>query len=182
MKRVCVFCGSRMGNRPEYRQLAESLGTEIAARGLELVYGGASVGTMGALADAALAAGGAVIGVIPRWMRDREIAHESLTELRCVDSMHERKMVMAMLSDAFVALPGGLGTYDELFEMLTWTALDLHAKPCALLDIHDFFGPLRQAIDRMVDEGFLDAAQRDALILSESADAILTRLAGETSR
>jgi hypothetical protein len=177
MKRVCVFCGSRPGRRPQYAQLAVSLGTELAERGIELVYGGARVGTMGILANATLAAGGRVVGVIPTWMRDRELAHASLTELHDVASMHERKNLMAELSDAFVVLPGGLGTYDELFEMLTWSALDLHRKPCGLLDVLDYFAPLRSAIDRAVDEGFLDGKQRDALIRSESAGELLTRLA-----
>jgi len=177
MKRVGVFCGSRIGARPEYRKLAQALGAALADRGIELVYGGASVGTMGVLADAALAAGGRVIGVIPTWMKERELAHGSLTELHCVDSMHERKNLMAELSDSFVALPGGLGTYDELFEMLTRTALNLHIKPCGLLDVLDFFGPLRGAIDRAVVEGFLDAAARDAIMVSESAFDLLDRLA-----
>src|SRR5262245_7535509 len=139
MKRVCVFTGSSPGARPEYRRAAEALGHELAHRGLGLVYGGARVGLMGMLADAALSSGGEVIGVIPERLKSREIAHGNLTELRVVGSMHERKQQMAQLADAFIAMPGGLGTLEEFTEVMTWAQLGLHRKPCGLLNVHDYY-------------------------------------------
>ena len=141
MNAVCVFCGSSPGARPSYRAAAERLAEAIAVRGLDLVYGGASVGLMGALADAALARGGRVIGVLPRALATKELAHHGLTELLVVDSMHERKAQMAARADAFIALPGGIGTLEEWFEVLTWSQLGFHAKPCALLDADGYFAP-----------------------------------------
>ena len=141
LRRVCVFCGSNVGRDPAYRRLTESLGRTLARRGVGLVFGGGRVGLMGALADAALAAGGEVIGVLPKALMEREIGHRGLTELRIVGSMHERKALMADLADGFVALPGGIGTLEELFEVWTWAQLGLHAKPCGLLDTDGFFAP-----------------------------------------
>lgn len=177
MKRIVVFCGSSPGVRPEYAQTAQAFGALLAERGIGVVYGGASVGMMGAVADGALAGGGEVIGVIPRRLLEREIAHAGLTELRTVDSMHERKAMMADLSDAVVALPGGTGTLDELFEMFTWAQLGLHRKPIGLLDIAGYWERLLAFIDHMVDERFLWAEHRDALLVETDGGALLDRLA-----
>jgi len=163
MKSICVYCGSNSGNKPAYTERAIALGTHIAKQRLQLVYGGGNVGLMGTVANAVLAAGGQVTGVIPRQLADREVAHRGLTRLEIVGSMHERKMRMFELSDAFVALPGGFGTIDEIFEMLTWRQLGIGNKPCAFLDIEDFYAPLIGMIDRMVEERFLHAGQRAEL-------------------
>jgi len=177
LRRVCVFCGSSTGRHPAYRRLAEALGRTLAARGLGVVYGGGRVGLMGALADAALSAGGQVIGVIPQALMDREIGHRGLTELRIVGSMHERKALMAELGDGFVALPGGIGTLEELFEVWTWAQLGLHSKPCALLDTDGFYGPLVAFLDHLVDAGFVREAHRDMLLTAHSPEELLTALA-----
>jgi uncharacterized protein (TIGR00730 family) len=166
-----------MGARPEYADAARSLGRLLAERRIGLVYGGASVGLMGTVADAVLAAGGEVIGVIPRALVDREIAHGGLTELRVVPSMHERKAVMAELSDAFVALPGGLGTLEELFEVWTWAQLGLHRKPVALLNVADFFESLTAFLDHAVNERFLKTLNRSVLITETDPAALLDQLA-----
>src|SRR6187549_1487199 len=147
MMRVCVFAGSSSGSRPEYRTAAEDLGRELAARGIELVYGGAHVGLMGGVADAVLAGGGRVTGVIPKALVDKEVAHTGLTDLRIVASMHQRKALMVDLSDAFIALPGGWGTLDEMFEILTWAQLGLHRKPCGLLNVQKYFDRLLAFLD-----------------------------------
>lgn len=167
MQRICVFAGSNPGVRPEYGQVARTLGEELAARKLGLVYGGASVGLMGILADAALAAGGEVIGVIPHGLFRREIAHKDLTQLHEVHSMHERKALMADLADAFIALPGGYGTFDELFEITTWAQIGLHSKPIGLLNVADYFNPLLNLIAHASREGFIPAFNVDLLIHSE---------------
>jgi len=164
LRRVCVYCGSSPGGRPQYAAAAAELGQAIAARGLALVYGGASVGLMGVLADAALAAGGRVVGVIPQLLSTRELAHAGLTEQHVVTSMHERKSKMAELSDLFVALPGGIGTLDELFEMWTWSQLGLHAKPCALLNIDGYYDALIAFLDHARSEGFVRLTNRAALL------------------
>ena len=173
LRRICVYCGSNPGRDGGYRGSAERLAGLLAARGIEVVYGGGAVGMMGALADAMLAAGGRVIGVIPQALVDREIGHRGLTELQVVGSMHERKMRMAELSDAFVALPGGIGTLEEIIEVLTWTQLGLHAKPCALLDVEGFYTPLRRFLDHAVDEGFLSPAHREMLLVSSDPEELL---------
>ncbi|HXK20798.1 MAG TPA: TIGR00730 family Rossman fold protein [Polyangiaceae bacterium] len=175
--RLCVFCGSSFGSRDAYRAGAEAFGGLLARRQIELVYGGARVGLMGALADAVLAGGGRVIGVIPEALMEREIAHAGLTDLRVVGSMHERKALMASLADGFVALPGGIGTLEELFEVWTWSQLGLHAKPCALLDVDGFYAGLASFMDHVVAEGFLKPAQRQALIVDANAEALLERMA-----
>src|SRR5262249_8036947 len=154
MRRVCVFCGSRSGDRPEYAAAARELGTLLAREHLGVVYGGGHIGMMGVLADAALAAGGEVIGVIPQALVDKELAHAGLTELRVVDSMHTRKAEMEKLSDAFIALAGAFGTADELFEILTWSQLGLHRKPIGLLNTLGFFTPLMQWLHPAVADGF----------------------------
>jgi uncharacterized protein (TIGR00730 family) len=176
MQSVCVFCGSSAGARPEYAEAARRLGAALARRGLGLVYGGGHVGLMGVLADAALAAGGAVVGVIPQALVDRELAHGRLTELLVVGTMHERKALMADRADAFAALPGGFGTADELFEILTWAQLGLHAKPVGLLNVAGFFGPLLGWVDAAVCEGFLRPEHRDLLAVAGEPEALLELL------
>ncbi len=173
MKSVCVYCGSNAGARPAYAQRATAFGELLAREHLTLVYGGGNVGLMGIIADAALAAGGEVIGVIPQQLVEWEVAHRGLTRLEIVANMHERKARMFDLSDAFVALPGGFGTLDEMFEMLTWRQLGLGDKPCGFLDVDGFFEPLVAQLDRMVDERFLHAEQRRDLWHGEDAAALL---------
>jgi uncharacterized protein (TIGR00730 family) len=177
MLTLCVFCGSSAGARPDYLDAARALGRAAAARGIGIVYGGARVGLMGAVADAALDAGGTVTGVIPRALVDREVAHEGLTHLHVVASMHERKATMARLSDAFVALPGGVGTLEELFEVWTWAHLGVHAKPCAVLDVAGFWRPLLAALDHMSAEGFVRADVRGMLLEASDPDDLFARLA-----
>jgi uncharacterized protein (TIGR00730 family) len=174
--RVCVFCGSSPGRGDIYRDAAAGLGRLLAERGTGLVYGGASVGTMGVIADAALAAGGEVVGVIPQQLVDREIAHTGLTELVVVEDMHERKAMMADLSDGFIALPGGAGTLEEFFEVWTWSQLGLHSKPFGLLDVAGFYAPLAAMLDHMVDEGFLRATYRDLVARESDPVRLLDRL------
>ena len=176
MTRVCVYCGSRMGNRGEYRLAARQLGASIAANGLGLVYGGSRVGLMGVLADAALAGGAEVIGVIPAGWMERERAHPRLTELRVVDGMHARKATMAELGDAFVALPGGLGTLEEMVETLTWAQLGMHGKPCGLVSAAGYFDPLLGFLDHAVQEGFLPADNLQRLLVEADAPRLLERL------
>lgn len=173
MKAVCVYCGSNAGLRPAYAERATALGTRLAQEQLALVYGGGNVGLMGIVADAALAAGGEVIGVIPEQLVGWEVAHRGLSRLEVVANMHERKARMFDLSDAFVALPGGFGTLDEMFEMLTWRQLGLGDKPCAFLDVDGFFAPLVAMMDRMVDERFLHADQRRDLWHGDDLDVLL---------
>ena len=173
MQRIAIFCGSASGSRPEYVEAARAMGTALANRGIELVYGGGNVGLMGTLADATLAAGGRVIGAIPQSLLDSEIAHRDLSELYIVSSMHERKSLMAALSDAFIALPGGFGTMDEFFEIVTWWQLDIHRKPCALLNVAGFFDPLLALCDHFVTEGFVRAEQRQMIQVGTEVDALL---------
>ena len=170
---VCIFCGASPGGDVAYRAAAEAMGRAIVGRGLRLVYGGAKVGLMGAVADAALAAGGEVVGVIPEQLVDWEVAHKGLTRLEVVANMHERKMRMFDLADAFVALPGGFGTLDEMFEMLTWRQLGIGDKPCAFLDVEGFYTPLMGMIDRMVEERFLHPEQRNDLWHGDDLDAMV---------
>ncbi len=176
MKRLCVFCGSSNGVNPAFAEAATGLGTLLATRGIGLVYGGGNVGLMGVIADAALAAGGEVIGVIPRSLADREIAHTGCTELRIVDSMHTRKAMMADLSDAFVAMPGGVGTFEELFEAITWTQLGLHRKACGLLNVAGFYTPLAAFIDQAVAAGFIKQVHRAAILVDDNPVRLLDTL------
>ncbi|MEV4599967.1 TIGR00730 family Rossman fold protein [Amycolatopsis sp. NPDC049253] len=180
LRRVCVFCGSSMGFSPAYAEAAAELGKLLAQRGIGLVYGGASVGTMGVVADAALAAGGEVIGVIPEALSSVEVAHAGLTELHVVPDMHQRKAKMAALSDGFLALPGGAGTLEELFEVWTWAQLGLHAKPIGLVDVGGYYSPLVIFSDHMVTEGFLSADYRDLVLVDSDASALLDRFADYT--
>jgi uncharacterized protein (TIGR00730 family) len=173
---LCVFCGSSSGATDAYVDAARDFARASVERGIRIVYGGASVGLMGALADTALSSGGQVVGVMPRSLVDREIAHTSLTELRIVDTMHERKATMASLADAFVALPGGLGTLEELFEIWTWGMLGLHAKPYALLNVSGYYDPLIAFLDHACDEGFVRPAQRAMLVVDDDASRLIDRL------
>ncbi|MBC7988316.1 MAG: TIGR00730 family Rossman fold protein [Luteimonas sp.] len=176
MKSICVYCGSNAGSKPAYSERAIALGTRLAKENLTLVYGGGNVGLMGIVADAALAAGGEVVGVIPQQLVDWEVAHRGVTKLEIVGSMHERKARMFDLADAFVALPGGFGTLDEMFEMLTWRQLGLGDKPCAFLDVDGFYAPLIAMMDRMVDERFLHEDQRRDLWHGDNLDALFAWL------
>jgi uncharacterized protein (TIGR00730 family) len=176
MRRLCVFCGSSTGRRADYASGARRLGAALAGRGLGLVYGAGDIGLMGLLADATLQAGGEVIGVIPQALVDREVAHEGLTQRHIVSTMHERKALMADLADGFVALPGGYGTADELFEVLTWAQLGLHSKPIGLLNTAGYFDPLLMWLDRMVDEGFLREEHRRMLLVEKDVDPLLDAL------
>ncbi|PAU86569.1 TIGR00730 family Rossman fold protein [Pseudomonas sp. WN033] len=171
--RICVFCGSSSGNRPDYLEAANQLGTALAKAGIGLVYGGAQVGLMGEVANAALAAGGEVIGVIPKALVDRELAHEGLTELKVVGSMHERKAMMAELSDGFIALPGGVGTFEELFEVWTWAQLGHHRKPCAVFNVSGYYDKLIDFLDHCVEQGFFKPVYRDMLIVEPSVESLL---------
>jgi uncharacterized protein (TIGR00730 family) len=176
MQNVCVFCGSSAGARPVYAEAARAMGRLLASRGLGLVYGGGAVGLMGVVADAALEAGGTVIGVIPQALADREIAHRGLTELHVVRSMHERKAMMAGLSDAFVAMPGGFGTYEEFFEAVTWTQLGVHRKPCGLLNVDGFYDALIQFIDLAVTDQFIRPSHRATVLADSDPGRLLDRL------
>lgn len=180
MKRICVFCGSSTGFRKEYAEAAEALGKALAGRGCGLVYGAGGVGLMKVLADAALEAGGEVIGVIPQVLYDMEVAHQGLTELKVVSTMHERKALMAELSSGFIALPGGVGTLEELVEMLTWSQLGIHRKPCGLLDVQEYFRPLLSWLERAVTEGFLKEEHGAMLQVASGVEELLDRL--ETCR
>lgn len=173
VKRIAVFCGANTGLRPAFKDAATHLGQRLAARGLGLVYGGASIGLMGAVADGARSAGGDVIGVIPRALMAREIAHPHLADLRVVDSMHERKALMTELADGFIALPGGIGTLEEFFEVWTWAHLGLHAKPCALLNIDGFYDTLHAFIDHVDASGFLRGGVREMVLLDADADRLI---------
>ena len=173
IRSICVFCGASAGGDEAYRRGAATVGATLARRGIRLVYGGGRLGLMGAVADAALAAGGEVVGVIPRGLVDRELAHEGATELVVVETLHERKAEMAVRSDAFLALPGGLGTLEELAEVLSWAQLDLHAKPIGLLDVNGYFGALAVFLDHAVAEGFVAERHRRLLLRETDLDALL---------
>jgi uncharacterized protein (TIGR00730 family) len=177
MRSVCVFCGSSLGADPIYRQAAAALGQEVARRHLRLIYGGGNVGLMGVVADAALAADGEVVGVIPRTLQAREVAHQGLTELIVVETMHDRKARMADLADAFVAMPGGYGTFEEFCEMLTWTQLGIQAKPCGLLNVNGYYDPLLALFDRATDEHFLKSKNRALVLTDTTAAGLLDQLA-----
>lgn len=177
MKSICIYCGSSPGKSPAYLAAARELGRELAARGLRLVYGGASVGLMGAVADAALEAGGKVVGVIPRSLAMRELAHSGLDELFVVESMHERKAKMAELSSGFIALPGGWGTLEELFEILTWAQLGLHEKPCGILNVADYYDHLGAFLEHAFRERFVREEYRPMFMIERQASTLLDRFA-----
>lgn len=174
--RICVFCGSSPGIRPAYKIAAQTLGRRIAERNITLVYGGASVGLMGAVADAALKAGGDVIGVLPEALADHEIAHEHLSELHIVGSMHERKKMMADFSNAFIALPGGIGTLEETFEVWTWSQLSIHKKAIGLLNVDGYYDKLTSFLDHVVTEGFVKPVHRDIMVTDQNPDTLINKL------
>jgi uncharacterized protein (TIGR00730 family) len=176
VRRICVFCGASPGARPAYAESAEELARLLSARGIGVVYGGGGVGLMGKLADAALAHGGEIIGVIPQALVRKEVGHPGVGDMRVVGSMHERKATMAELSDAFVALPGGLGTLEELFEVYTWSQLGLHRKPCGLLDVEGYYESIGAFLDHAVRERFLRREHRSMLLVERTAPALLARL------
>ena len=176
IKRLAVFCGSKLGARPVYAQAATSLGSAMAARGIGLVYGGAANGLMGALAEAVLTGGQSAIGVIPRGLARQEFAHPRLTEAHLVESMHERKAMMSELSDGYLAMPGGFGTMDELFEALTWAQVGLHAKPIGLLNVEGFYDSLLQWVQKGLDEGFVPSTLSTALVVDEEPSTLIERL------
>ena len=173
MKRICVFCGSSPGARPEYVQAVRQLGAILTQRKIGLVFGGGRVGMMGQLAQAALENGGEVIGVIPKELYEKKVAFPGLSDLRVVGSMHERKALMAELSDGFIALPGGLGTLEEIFEIVTWAQLGMHHKPCGLLNVAGYFTPLLAFLDQVAAQGFVDAAYRDMILTAEAPEELL---------
>lgn len=175
---ICVFCAANPGAVPVYRDRAFAFGTLLAERGHRIVFGGGRTGLMGALAEGALMGGGKIVGVMPRHLVEREVAHTGLTELRVVESMHERKTMLSGMADAFIAMPGGLGTLEELFEVWTWGQLGLHRKPYGLLNVNGFFDPLFRFLDHAVAEGFLGAPNRAMLAVDEDADALLEKMAG----
>jgi uncharacterized protein (TIGR00730 family) len=177
INRICVFCGSSPGRQKVYLQAAAGLGTLLAERQITLVYGGGKVGLMGEIARSVMRSGGKVIGVIPRHLVDREVASRDISELRVVDSMHERKAAMAELADAFIALPGGLGTLEELAEILTWAQLGLHTKPTGLLDVGDYYAPLALFFDHMVKEQFVDDGHRAMILIEKDPAVLLERFA-----
>lgn len=176
MKSVVIFCGSSEGNLPTYKEQAYLLGKTLAEQGIRVIYGGAKIGLMGAAADGALHHGGEVIGVIPGFLQTKEVAHESLTDLIVVDTMHERKLKMHELSDGIVTLPGGFGTMEEMFEMLTWAQLGLHGKPIGVLNTEGFYTDLFELADVMVDRGFLKANHRDMLIICDDIHELIDRM------
>jgi hypothetical protein len=176
-KRLCVFCGSSHGGNPAYVDAAINAGAELARRGLGLVYGGGNVGLMGVLADAVLAGGGHVTGVIPEALMAREVGHRGLPDLRVVKTMHERKALMAELSEGFIALPGGIGTFEEFFEIVTWAQLGMHSKPCALLNVNGFYDPLLRLLDHAVQERFVKQKQRDLAIVDSDFPRLLEQMA-----
>jgi uncharacterized protein (TIGR00730 family) len=175
--RICVYLGSSPGNSPVYRNAAEQFGNLLASRGIGLVYGGGMVGLMGVIADAVCAAGGEVIGVIPEALRAREHDHQGISELHVVQTMHERKALMAKLADGFVTLPGGIGTFEEMFEAWCWSQLGYHQKPCGLLDVNGFYSKMSSFIDHVVEEGFLQPRHRAMLLIEKEPEALLDRMA-----
>jgi uncharacterized protein (TIGR00730 family) len=176
MKRICVFCGSNRGVRSEYIEAAQHLGRVLVQRNLSLVFGGGNRGLMGIIADTVLAEGGEVIGVMPQSLVNQEVAHQNLTKMHIVNSMHERKALMADLSDGFIALPGGMGTFDEFCEILTWAQLGIHQKPCGILNVENYFTPLLKMFDHATDEGFLREAHRDLVLESTKPETLLELL------
>jgi uncharacterized protein (TIGR00730 family) len=176
LRRICLYAGSRPGADPAYAEATAKLATHLAERGIGIAYGGASVGLMGVLADAALRAGGEVVGILPRALQAREIGHLELTRLEIVETMHERKARMAELSDAFIALPGGVGTLEEVVEAMTWTMLGIHLKPVGLLNVGGYYGPLEEWMDRSREQGFLRPEHRDLLMSHEDPEELVRRL------
>ena len=175
MKRLCVYCGSSSGGQPDYVRVARQLARSMVNRNIDLVYGGASVGIMGEIANAVLEAGGNVIGIIPKGLFVKEVAHTGITELREVGSMHERKSLMADLSDGFIALPGGFGTIEEIFEIITWSQLGMHRKPCGMLNVCHYYDKLIDFLDHAVSEQFIKTTHRSTILIDECPDALLEK-------
>lgn len=175
-RRICVYCGASQGARPEYMAAAQALGHELSRRGIGLIYGGGSVGMMGAIAEAVHETGGSVYGIIPRPLTPKELSGVSVGELEIVDTMHTRKARMVELADGFIAMPGGFGTFEELFETITWSQLGIHAKPIGLLNVSGYYDPLRQMIDQAIGEGFIRPAYTDLLVVSADPAELLTRM------
>lgn len=180
MKSICVYCGSNPGKRPAYQSAAKNLGVALAKNGISLIYGGASVGIMGLLADTVLAEGGEVIGVMPQALVDKEVAHHGLTELKVVQSMHERKAMMVELADGFIALPGGLGTLEEIFETLTWAQLGFHQKPCALLNTEGYYDHLTRFLAHAVEQRFIKDNYQEILLVDATPEALLASILNHT--
>ena len=176
MNSVCVFCGASPGKRPVYLDAARRVGRTLAARGMKMVYGGGSVGMMGAVADACMEAGGEVIGVITQRLQDLEVGHPGLTQMHIVETMHQRKAMMAELADGFVSLPGGVGTLEEMFEVFTWAQLEIHSKPCGLLNVEGYYDRLYEFLEHVVEERFLLREHGEMLLLGEDIDALLERM------
>ena len=176
-KRLCVFCGSSHGANPAYAEAATNLGGELARRGIALVYGGGNVGLMGVIADGVLAGGGQVIGVIPEALMAKELGHNGVQDLRVVKTMHERKAMMAELADGFIAMPGGIGTFEEFFEIVTWAQLGFHSKPCALLNVNGFYDPLLHLLDHAIAENFVKPTQRELVLVEADFSKLLDRMA-----
>jgi len=176
LKKLCVYCGSSVGKRPEYHEGAKQLAKILVSRGIDLVYGGAAIGVMGIIADAVLEGGGKVTGIIPEDLMGKEVAHQGITELMVVPSMHERKAVMADISDGFIALPGGIGTLEELFEIFTWAQLGFHSKPVGLLNINGYFDNLIKFLDTAVDEQFMNITHRSMLVVEHDPELLIQRL------
>ena len=176
MKNICIYCGSKHGKNEKYSVIAVELAEKLAENNINIVYGGSNIGLMGKIANAALNKGGEVIGIIPKFLVDKEIAHNGLTELIIADSMHERKQIMESHSDAFVALPGGLGTVEEIIEMIAWAKLKLHSKPCAFLNINGYYNSLFNFLDNMVNEGFLDKKIKDMIIIEDDMNRLIKKL------
>ena len=176
IKSVCVFCGSSSGSLPIFKEQATLLGTTLAQRGIELIYGGAHIGLMGAVADGALNAGGRVIGVLPRFLEEKELAHNRLSELILVDTMHQRKSIMNERCDAVITLPGGFGTMDEMFEMLTWAQLGLHKKPIGVLNVNGYYNALNSLTENMVVQGFIQARHHESIIICNDIDTLLMQM------
>lgn len=176
IKRLCVYCGSNSGTLPEYKVGAEKLGHLLVKNGIELVYGGGNVGLMGHIADTVLNAGGKVNGVIPKFLMEKEVGHMEVTNLILVDSMHERKAKMAELSDGFIAMPGGFGTFEEIFEVLTWAQLGMHSKPCALLNIKGYYAKLAEFLDQAMDRQFVKKENREMLLMEEDPEILIEKM------
>lgn len=176
MRRVCVFCGSKVGHNSLYRDAAQTLGKLLVERGLGLVYGGGSVGLMGVIANAVLAAGGEIIGVIPEMLATKELLHTGVQQMHRMQSMHARKAKMAELSDAFIALPGGYGTFEELLEMITWSQLGIHRKPVGLLNVAGYYDPLVQFVDHAIAEGFIKPKHRELIVVADTPESLLDKI------
>jgi len=175
MKSICIYCGSSTGNGNTYRDAAILMGETLAQEGISLVYGGGGIGLMGIVADTVIKNGGKVIGVIPRFLDERELSHSNLSELILVDTMHERKQIMADNADGFIAMPGGVGTFEEIFEAITWSQLKIHDKPCAFYNVNGFYDSISSSLDRAVTDGFINGGFRDAIYFESEPDTILTR-------